>query len=463
MDSEKAIKKHQQMTEEGMLPLMLKLALPSGIAMIVIALYSLADALYVSGLGTEAGAAVGICFGIQATIQAVSYTLGVGAGSLLSRSLGKKEHAEAARFARVSFFLSIASGITILGVGLFWGKGLINFLGATDEIHPYAMAYARNLLFSAPFMCASFVMSQLLRAEGKAVYSMVGLLVGSLANIILDPIFIYSMHIGIAGASLATWISQMLSFAILLSAYCLKKSQIRLLYGFSWSDFSVVKWIIPAGLPSFGRQGLTALATVLLNHATAAWGNSAVAAMSVVSRIFLLAFSVCLGIGQGMMPITGYNYGYCNFKRTKQAFLIALLSSSILMLLIAIPVLIFTPQLIALFRSDSEVVAIGTRALRAQAWVFVLHGLITCTNMLLQSIGKQVSATLLACARQGFFFLPLIRFLPDWFGIEFLIYVQPLADLLTFLFAIPFTIYSLRHLSALKKEMPAPSKHFQSE
>ena len=322
MQAQQALSQHQKMTEKSIPSLMFHLGLPSAVAMIVTALYSLADALYVSALGTEAGAAVGISFAIQATIQAISYTLGVGGGSLLSRKLGEKDRDSASRVAQLSFILSIFAGIAIMCIGLAWGDGLILALGATETILKPALVYSRYLLLSAPFMCGSFVCSQLLRAEGKAVYSMIGLLCGSLLNIVLDPILIYRFNYGIAGASLSTLISQVVCFATLLSAYVFKKSQIQLFSGFSFAEFRKAGKILVAGLPSAGRQGLSALATILLNHATASWGDAAIAAMSAVNRLFLLAFAFCLGIGQGMMPITGYNFGFGQYERVKKTFLI---------------------------------------------------------------------------------------------------------------------------------------------
>ena len=451
MQSKKAGLQHQKMTEANLPSLMFRIGLPSAIAMIVTACYSLADALFVSKLGTDASAAVGVSFAIQATIQAVAYTLGVGAGSLLSRRLGEKQIDTASKYARVAFFLSILSGITIATVGLSWGEGLIRTLGGTDSIISPALAYSRYLLLSAPFMCASFVCSQLLRAEGKAVYSMVGLLVGSILNIILDPILIYRFQLGIAGASIATLISQAVSFIVLLSAYLIKHSQINLFKGFSFSDFSQTGKILVSGLPSSGRQGLSALATIFLNHATAAWGESAIAAMSIVTRLFLLAFAFCLGIGQGMMPIAGYNFGYKKNDRVRKVFLYATYSSSLLMLFLSLPFLFFAPNLIALFRNDPDVIRIGAPALRAIGVILPLHGTITCITMLLQAIGKQVSATVLACARQGFFFFPLLLLLPRWFQFEGLIWVQPISDLFTFLLTLPFVWHVLK---TLKEKTP---------
>ena len=451
MNAEKTKKLHLRMTEGRIPPLILRQALPSTVGMLVTALYSLADAFFVSELGTSASAAVGVTFSIQALIQAIGYTLGLGAGSLISRKLGEKRDGDAGRYARIAFWLSILSGILIMLAGLFWGGPILRTLGAGESIYPYAMSYARFLFFSTPFMCTAFVLSQLLRAEGKAIYSMVGLLSGSLLNIALDPLLIHTVGLGIAGASLATLISQAVSVLILLSAYVFHKSQIELFQKISLSEFSETGRVLLTGLPSAFRQGLTVFATVLLNRAAGAWGDAAVAAISAVTRLFLFAFSVCLGVGQGMMPVVGYNYGFGKPDRVRHAFLFSVGLSTAAMLVISIPFWIYAPDLISLLRDDAEVIRIGEFALRLQCYVFFCHGLITCTIMFLQAIGNRFGSTFLASARQGLFFAPLIFLLPSFFGAKSILYVQPIADASTFLLAIFFAIYAGRALHSVKQ------------
>ena len=446
MDQQKATRRHQNMTEGKIVPLVLRLAAPTTVGMFVTALYSMTDALFVSSLGTEASAAVGVTFAIQALLQAIGYTFGVGAASLISRALGSRQDRDAGRYASLSLLLAAVVGSLVMLIGLWFGSPLMRILGATESIHPHALAYSRNLFFSAPFTCCAFVASQLLRAEGKAVYSMVGLTVGSLLNIALDPFLIHTLGLGIAGASLATLISQIVGLCVLLSAYLFRKSQLSLFHDFSLRDLRESGKIVTAGLPSSFRQGFIAVATILLNHAAGVWGDAAVAALSVVNRVFQLAFSLCLGIGQGMMPIAGFNYGADDRKRVYRAYLFSSVLASAVMLLVSIPLLILSPRVVAAFRNDPAVISIGSVALRAQSAVLITHGVVTCANMLLQAIGKQFLATVLACARQGIFFLPLLFLLPNAFGIESLIYVQPLADAITLLFSIPFIVYLVRHL-----------------
>jgi len=455
VDLQKNDPRHWKMTNESIGKLTLRLSAPSAIGMAVIALYSLADALFVSKLGTEAGAAVGVCFAIQALLQAVGYTLGLGAGSLMSQALGQKRAKDAGNLAQIAFFLSIMIGVLIGAVGLCTTKPLMHLLGADDSILPYAAAYARYLFLASPFMCGVFVLSQLLRAEGCAVYSMVGLVCGSLLNILLDPILITRVGMGIAGASAATCISQAVSFAVLLSAYLIGHSRVKLFQRMELPSPKTIVRILFMGLPSTLRQGLTVLATVLLNRAAGLWSAAALTAISIVTRLFLLAFSFCLGIGQGMMPIAGYNFGNGNLKRVRCAYFYSIGISSVGMFLIGLIFLFFAPLLIAFFRNESDVIAIGAPALRAQGLALLCHGLITSTILLAQAIGKPIQASILAGARQGFFFVPILFLLSRKFGVGSIILVQPLADALSFLLAIPFAITLIHRLSEKKH----PQRH----
>ena len=427
---------HKEMLEGNLKKVILKQSVPNTVGLLVIAAYSLADSFFVSTLGTDAGAAIGVVFPLHVLIQAVGYTLGMGAGSLLSRALGRRERTLASSFAFSALIYSFLFGCAITLLGLHFRQPLLSLLGTPPSVRALAEAYLLPLLWSAPAMCATFVLSQLLRAEGKAIYSMVGLSAGSICNVVLDPWLITRMGYGIAGASLATLISQILSAAVLFSAYLFKKSQLHPFSNVRVGAVLCLGRIFVAGLPSLFRQGLSGLATVLINHAAAYHGEHAVLSLSLVARIFLLVFSICLGIGQGMMPVVGYCNGAKKGARAAQAYRFAILLSSALMLGVSLPLFLFSPQIIAVFRNDPDVIRTGAFALRAQSAVLVLHGLVTCSILYLQAVGRSFLGALLAAARQGIFFLPLIFILPIRFGLWGLCLVQPVADVLTFLFGL---------------------------
>lgn len=427
--------RYQKMTAAPIGKTILELSLPNTVGLLVIAAYSLADSFFVSELGTAAGAAIGVVFPLPVLIQAVGYTLGLGAGSRLSRALGKKDRDAASSLAASAIVWALILGCGIAAVGLWQEETLLRLFGASDDMIDIALAYLTPLLWATPAMCATFVLSQLLRAEGLATYSMIGLAAGSICNIVLDPILISGAKIGIAGASTATLISQILSAVILFSAYLFHKSALRPLKKIRLGTLLLFGKIFVTGLPSLFRQGLSGLATILINHAAADYSDAAVLALSLVARVFLLVFSVCLGIGQGMMPVVGYCHGAGNTKRQQDAYRFAVRLSTATMFAISIPLIIWAPEVISLFRDDSEVVRIGAFALRAQCAILFTHGLVTCTILYLQAIGRAFLGTVLAAARQGFFFLPLVFFLPMRFGLLGLCLSQPIADAVTFLFA----------------------------
>ena len=433
-------------TEGGIFPLLLRFAVPTTVATVMISLYSLADSLFVSKLGTEVGAAVGVCFAIISLFQAIGYTLGLGSASLISRKLGAKDLKKAEEYANIAFCSAAFIGSLICFAGLMAQEAILRFLGAGEAIFPHALVYSRYLFFTAPFMCSALVLSQILRAEGRAVYSMLGLTVGSLSNIVLDYLFIQKWNIGIAGASLATLISQILSCFVLLLGYGSKQSQIRLWRPFTKQSIGSFGSVLQNGLPSFFRQGFITLATILLNRAAGLWSDAAVVALSVVSRIFLLAFGFCLGIGQGMMPILGFSFGSKQLRRARTTYLQAIALALGVMALITGILWMGAPFLLRIFKKDAAILEIGIPALRAQSSVLILHAVMTCTIMALQAMGRQLSATVLACARQGIFFLPLLFFLPRLYGIEAVIFIQPVSDLLAFFLSIPFFFYTKRLL-----------------
>ena len=438
MNAEKSQKQHLRMTQAPIPRLILSLSLPTTVSMAVIALYTLADSYFVSALGTSAGAAVGVVFAVHVLIQAVGYTLGMGGGSLLSRSLGRKEDHTANEYATASLWFGLLIGAVITALCLLFRHKLILFLGATESIYQYALEYSVPLFWAAIPMCGAFVLSQLLRAEGKALRSMTGIAVGGLCNILLDPLLIHNFGMGIAGASVATLISQSLSFLVLFSAYLFKKSQLNLFEKPDPSIFSRLGKILVAGLPSLLRQGLSGVAAVLLNHAAAPHGDAAITALSVVNRLFLLVFRICLGFGQGLMPVVGYNYGSGNLDRVKKAYRFSLISATGILLVVSLPLGVFAPSVIGFFRDDAEVIKIGAYALRLLCAVLFTHGIVTCTIMFLQALGRSTPATILASARQGLFFIPLIFLLPARFGLLGLLLTQPLADLLTGIFTLFF-------------------------
>lgn len=438
-----------KMTRTPIPRLVMGLAVPTILSMLITSIYNLADTFFVGQISTSASGAVGVVSSLMAVIQAVGFMLGHGAGSVISRSLGSGDAPAASRFASTSFFTALGAGAALGVFGIAGLTPLMRLLGSTETILPHARAYAFYILLAAPFMMSSLVMNNILRYEGKASFAMVGLVTGGVLNMALDPVFIFGLGMGAGGAGLATGLSQMVSFGILLSMYLRGKTVSRLALRFYTRSPRDIATILTTGLPSFGRQGLASFASMMLNVAARPYGDAAVAAMSIVSRIFQFLLSVALGVGQGFQPVASYNYGARKFHRVRQACLFTVGASFVLMTALAAACYVNGEALVRLFRDDGAVTAIALPAFRWQCVATLLQPVLVCGNMLFQSVGKAGRATFLSCCRQGIFFIPLILALPRAFGLAGVQYSQPIADALSFVVAVPFMAQFLAELDRM--------------
>lgn len=438
---------HKKMTETPIPKLVTRLAIPSILSMLVTAIYNMADTYFVSQLGTSAAGAVGVVFSLMAVFQAVGFTLGTGAGNILARQMGAKDPKAANCSASTAFFTAFTLGLLFAILGHAFIEDLMRVLGATQTILPYALAYGRYILFAAPFMCSSFVMNCLLRSEGKSSLATIGISTGGILNIILDPLFIFTLDMKTAGAALATALSQFISFLLLLSFFLFKKSNLRLGITKVARTPAVYGRILLTGMPSFSRQGLSSISSMLLNRAARSYGDPAVAAMSIVSKIVALIFSAILGFLQGFQPVCAFNYGAKKFQRVKKATYFSGVVCLTATILIGVVFFLSAPHIITAFRRDDpDVIAIGTLALRFQCIVFPLSTISTIANFSLQSTGQSVYALILASCRQGIFFIPLILILPSVIGLLGIQMTQALSDVCTVALSIPFLIHFIRLL-----------------
>ena len=443
---------YKKMTETPTKKLVLQLGIPTIISMLITAIYNIADTFFVSQLGESASSAVGVVFSLMAVIQAVGFTFGMGAGSLISSKLGEKKNEEAQTIGSSSFYVAISLGLIIMILSLLFIKPLLVFLGATDTNYTYTYDYAIYIIFGFPVMVGSFVLNNILRAEGKSKLSMIGLTTGGILNIILDPIFIYALDLNIAGAAIATLISQSISFIILLSMYLCKRTIVRLSIKDITKDMSVYLEVVKIGFPSLCRQGLASIATILINRAARdIGGDVAQSAISIVSKVFMVIFSISLGIGQGYQPVCGYNYFAKRYDRVKEAMLFTFVFGCVIMTVLSILFFIFAEAVIDFFIDSEEVIEIGKSALRFQCISMPLQSLNVICNMTFQSTRKKVRATLLSCCRQGIFFIPLVLILPNLLKLTGIELVQAGSDFLTFLFTIPFFIHLIKEINSLIK------------
>ena len=442
----KSMSQFDKMTKTPVSRLIIKLSIPAIISMMVTNVYNLVDTAFVGQLGNSASGAVGIVFGFMAVLQAIGFMFGNGSGSIISRLLGAKNTEQASKIASTGFFFTLLFGAVVAIISAFVLKPLVMLLGSTETISPYAQTYISYILVAAPFITASFTMNNLLRYEGKATLGMIGLIVGAVLNIAGDPILMFGLNMGIAGAGLSTCISQIVGFFVLLSMFLLHKTQCRLSVKLIVPKF--LPEIIGTGLPSLLRQGLNSLSTVVLNNCAAVYGDAAVAAMSIVSRVIFFTFSFALGVGQGFQPVCGFNYGAKKYDRLKTAFYFSVMLAEIIVVVISVGLILFPGEIVRIFRDDNTVMEIGSRALVLQGIAQLFLPFCMITEMALQSVGKKLGASVLSTLRNGLFFIPLLLILSNVRGLSGIQEAQPLTVTLA---VIPSAILAVRFFRKLPK------------
>ncbi len=432
---------YEKMTEMPVGKLILQLGIPTTLTMLVTNIYNMADTFFVGQINNSASGAVGVVFGIMAILQAVGFMFGHGAGSMVSRFLGSHEEGRANRVATVALFCSFTFGLAISVIGLSFLDPILYLMGSTDTILPYARDYATCILLAAPFMVTSFSLNNLLRYQGKAVLALVGIGFGGILNIALDPILMFGFEMGTLGAGVATAISQLISFTILCCLYQSKLTVCKFKLSEIKYTLTEMWMIMSTGMPSFIRQGLGSISTMLLNGQAKLYGDPAVAAMSVVGKITMFVFCVGLGIGQGFQPVAGFNYGAKKYDRVRKGFFFTFVTGEILLGIVALGGIAVSDFIVGVFRDDPTVIEIGSKALLYQLIAVLFMPFTVCTNMMLQSTGKNVQASITALLKNGLCFIPLILTLPLRFGVLGIQIAQPIADLITFLCSIPFAIH----------------------
>ena len=385
----------------------------------------------------------------MAILQAIGFMFGQGSGSIIARSLGEKDLAKARQTASTGFFGALLFGLSLSLLSAVFIDDFVMALGSTETIKPYAKTYIYFILAAAPLMTTSFILNNILRYEGKAMLGMIGMLTGALLNIAGDPIFMFVFKMGIAGAGLSTALSQIVSFCILLSMFLRGKTTSRIALRYVTLKPVVILNIMTTGFPSMLRQGLNSITTVMLNYYAAFYGDEAVAAMSIVARITFFVMSIALGIGQGFQPVCGFNYGAGKFRRVRSAYKVTFALAESLLLVMVIIVLIISDGLIGTFRDDPAVIVIGTRALRLQMLALLFLPICMITEMMFQSTGKRLGASVLSSLRSGVFFIPSLMILANTRGLKGIQEAQPLAFILGF---IPSIIFMAWFFSKLPKE-----------
>ena len=463
-NSEKFIR----MTTAPVEKLVLSMAGPSITIMIMTSVYNLTDTYFVSLLGTSQVAAVGIAFPLMAIIQAMGFFFGQGSGNYMSRALGAQNTEGASRMAATSFISGFFAMAVIAAIGIIFLDPFVGVLGTTETIKPFAKEYIFYILLASPWMVAATVLNQQLRFQGSASIAMAGMVTGSVLNMVLDPVFIFVLKLGVQGAAIATMIGQIVSFVILLFYGCSRKENIPMNFRhFSPSRARYIE-MFRGGIPALLRQGLMSIATIIINHFARIHGDAAIAAISIVQRISMFATSAVLGFGQGFQPVCGFNYGAKLYNRVRKAFWFCVKFCILTVLAIVIVLAIFAPQIIALFRRDDlMVIEIGTRGLRLNCITLpIMSGIIMC-NMITQTMGRALQASLIATSRQGMFLIPFLIILNPIFGLLGIQLATPMAEFFSLVIVIPIMVKVLKDLSqpdgtsiaGAEKRNKQPDKH----
>lgn len=430
---------YRKMTETPVSKLILNLGIPTTISMLITNIYNMADTYFVGMVGESAQAATGILFTVQAIMQGIAFMLGHGGGTYIARALAKKDAQEATTYISSCFFTGGSIGILIGVLGLLFLQPLVRFLGSTETIVPHAMDYGFWILSAAPFIICSLILNNGLRYEGKAFYAMFGLTAGGLLNILGDYVLVMRMGLGVYGAGLATAVSQVVSFLILLFMY-LKMAQSTIKLSAMSKNLKLYLSVARVGFPSLIRQGLTSVTTGVLNNMTKPFGDAAIAAMSVVNRYSNFLMCVGLGMGQGFQPVASFNYQAERNDRVKKGLLFTTTACVVLVGSLSILSLIFAEPIIAVFQKHPQVIEIGAKALRFAAFGMLFMPLSVPVNMLYQSIQQPTVSSILSLVRSGAVTIPLLLIGVPLLGLTGIQIAQPTADVLAGLLSIPFIL-----------------------
>ena len=439
---------YEFLTQAPVSRVILTMAVPTIVSMLVTCFYVIVDTYFVGQLNTQSTAAVGIVFPLMSLIQAIGSFFGHGSGVYMSRELGARRTDNASSMATTGLVYALLTGILIAVVALLFLRPLSLVLGSTATSLPFTEQYMAIILLGAPFQIASFTLNSQLRMQGNARYAMWGIISGALLNVILDPILIFACGLQLRGAALATVIGQIVSVAVLLAMCHFRATAgVRLRPRYFSLHWHYVREIVYGGSPSLSRQGLASISVILLNVAAAGYGDAAVAAMSIVSRVTMFVMAVIVGLGQGFQPFCGYCYGAALYNRLRHGFWFTVRVGFVFLLCFSAFFFCFAEQTIAVFRDDAIVIAVGSTALRWHLAVYPLNAYIMAGNMMLQTTRRPLRANVLSSARKGLVFIPFILILPHLFGLMGIAMCQAVCDVVTFIIAIPIVRSAFREMT----------------
>ena len=437
---------------------LLAMGIPTMIGMLVNAFYNLVDAYFVGGLGESQMGAISVVYPLGQVVVGLGLLFGNGAASYISRLLGRGDKENADKVASTALYSSVSVGAVIIIISMVFLHPILKLLGATDSILPYAATYAGIYIVSCIFNVFNVTMNNIVTSEGAAKTTMCALLTGAVLNIALDPLFIYVFDLGVAGAAIATAISQVVSTCVYLTYIFRKKS----VFHFRVKDCTYTKEtmseIFKIGIPTLVFQILTSVSISLINNAAGDYGDSAIAGMGVVTRLISMGSLSVFGFIKGFQPIAGYSYGAKKFDRLREAIKTSILWSTVFCVIFGVILALFPAAIVSRFtKGDAEMIRIGAASLRANGISIMLFGFYTVYSSLFLALGKGREGFILGACRQGICFIPVILLLPIVWGLNGIMYAQPIADVLSAIITVFMAIPLHKKLNEMQKQTAAIS------
>ena len=432
---------------------LLSLGLPTMMGMLINALYNLADAYFVGGLGTVQMGAVTVAFPLGQVVAGLGLLFGNGAAAYLSRLLGRGDRDTANKVASTALYGGVSLGAVVILFSLIFLEPVLQLAGAIESVMPYAAGYARVYIAFSIFNVFNVTMNNIVSSEGAAKTAMCALMAGAVLNAALDPVFIYTLDLGVTGAAIATAISQMVSTLFYLCYILRKKSVFHFSIKACRFGKEVMPEILKIGIPTLIFQLLTSLSIALINGAAKEYGSSALAAMGPVTKIMSMGTLIVFGFLKGFQPVAGFSYGAKKFDRLREAIRTAILWSTIFCVIFGLVTAAFPGQIMSLFtKEDAEMIRAGSIALRANGLSFILFGFYTVYSFLFLVMGKAAEGCILGACRQGICFVPAILILPAVWELNGVLYAQPIADAASALIAAVMAVRLHRELRAAEAQ-----------
>ena len=452
----RALQKTELLGSTSIPKALLAMGIPTMIGMLVNAFYNLVDAYFVGGLGESQMGAIAVVYPLGQVVVGLGLLFGNGAASYISRLLGRGDKENADKVASTALYSSVSVGAVIIIISMVFLHPILKLLGATDSILPFAATYASIYIVSCIFNVFNVTMNNIVTSEGAAKTTMCALLTGAVLNIALDPLFIYVFDLGVAGAAIATAISQVVSTCVYLTYIFRKKS----VFHFRFKDCTYTKEIMSEifkiGIPTLVFQILTSVSISLINNAAGDYGDSAIAGMGVVTRLISMGSLSVFGFIKGFQPIAGYSYGAKKFDRLREAIKTSILWSTVFCVIFGVILALFPTAIVSQFtKGDAEMIRIGAASLRANGISIMLFGFYTVYSSLFLALGKGREGFILGACRQGICFIPVILLLPMVWGLNGIMYAQPIADMLSAAITVFMAIPLHKKLNEMQKQTSA--------